>query len=109
MFGQRGRGSALAATLIAAVVLAPFAVSLIDAGELVGRPHFESSHDPSRCSWHHDHAACAQLLASSWAPPGHRATTPLRIRVLLAPTTPTHAAVTPRFSPSTPRAPPALG
>lgn len=55
---------------LTALLLATFAVglppgsSLLDARERPTRAQAESHHEPGRCSWHHDHAACVQLAQS---------------------------------------------
>lgn len=61
---RRGLALALAAVVLAAVP----ARMLVDAAVPDRRAHVESTHDPARCGYLHDHAACQQLFASAASP-----------------------------------------
>lgn len=69
----------LTALLLAVFALGtPLSGSLLDAREAPTRPRAESRHDPGRCSWHHDHAACVQLAHSVALPVPGGSALPLR-------------------------------
>lgn len=97
----------LALVLGAAVLAAVPARTILDAAAPDRRAHVESSHDPGRCGYLHDHAACQQLFASaaSVAPdPATDRTLPL---VADAPAPRSHVrADAPAGSATLPRAPP---
>lgn len=67
--------TALLGLLVLGATIAP---PLLDAGERPGEVRVESEHDPAQCAVLHDHAACAQL-AKSFATPGDRSASPIRI------------------------------
>lgn len=100
----------LALALTAAVLAGIPARLAVDAAAPEGRTYVESSHDPARCGYLHDHAACQQLFASAASPaPGPAADASLppdRNR-----RGPRSAGLPVRQAPSStlPRAPPHLG
>lgn len=101
---------ALALLLAAAVLAAAPARLVVDAGADEGRTHLERTHDPARCGYLHDHAACQQLFASGAVPaPGgavSRSLPPAPNRSTF------RSSVRPgrrALSPALPRAPPHLG
>lgn len=61
---QKGLAAALAVAVLAAVP----ARMLVDVSTPPDRAQVESSHDPARCGYLHDHAACQQLFASAASP-----------------------------------------
>lgn len=63
--GRKALSLALAAAMLAAVP----ARLAVDAAAPDGRAQVETTHDPSRCGYLHDHAACQQLFASAAATP----------------------------------------
>lgn len=100
----------LALALAVAVLVASTARVLLDASVPDDRVHVEATHDPARCGYLHDHAACQQIFASA-ASPAAGAPAPVRLPPLTDRIAETAKEPADRRtpSPSLPRAPPHLG
>ena len=100
----------LALALIAAVLAAAPARLVLDASVPDDRAQVESHHDPARCGYLHDHAACQLLFASAATPApeptGDHPLPPVTDEVTSPATPPTDR---PAASATLPRAPPRLG
>ena len=67
--GRRSTARKGLALVLAAVVLAAVPARMaLDAAAPDRRAQVEGSHDPARCGYLHDHAACQQLFASAASP-----------------------------------------
>lgn len=109
--GRRSTARKGLALVLAAVVLAAVPARMaLDAAAPDRRAQVEGSHDPARCGYLHDHAACQQLFASAASPAAGEATDgglpPVRHR--RAPRS-ADAPGPQASSPTLPRAPPHLG
>lgn len=68
MIGQPAHRRLLSAWIVVLTAALPLTLSVVDAGEKMTATHVESHHEPGQCFYHHDHAACVQLLRNAGEP-----------------------------------------